>query len=147
MRGKLFKTAKWACTAACALFTASLVLNALGYEFGWTPDGLFKGIGVRFGTAHFVIEQETNSPARAGATGFYWYRDSGPLLMEWWDWSAFQWGVQIPAWALVAAAGVSAAWLWRCDTSRPRPGLCPSCGYSLAGLSPGSKCPECGKGK
>ena len=47
----------------------------------------------------------------------------------------------------VLIAGSVVLWLWHGDRrSRRRAlaGACPSCGYDLAGLTPGSTCPECG---
>ncbi len=49
----------------------------------------------------------------------------------------------VPLWPLVAALGTSAIVLFRLSRP-PRPGLCPSCGYDLAGLGKGARCPECG---
>ena len=49
-----------------------------------------------------------------------------------------------PLWPLVGVMGFVDAVLFRASR-RCRPDLCPSCGYSLAGLSPDAKCPECGK--
>ncbi len=48
-------------------------------------------------------------------------------------------------WPVVLAVG-AAVWLarpWR----RAAAGACGACGYSLAGLAPGAKCPECGNGE
>lgn len=53
-------------------------------------------------------------------------------------------GRAVPAWpvALVLAGWSGALWLRR---SRPRgAGVCAGCGYSLAGLEMGARCPECG---
>jgi hypothetical protein len=47
-----------------------------------------------------------------------------------------------PAVALAASGGVCLLATIR----RRRPGRCRACGYDLAGLAPGSVCPECGAG-
>lgn len=54
--------------------------------------------------------------------------------------------VTIPLWPSIVLLGASTFALFRLSRP-PRPGLCPSCGYSLAGLAPGVKCPECGNSR
>ncbi len=130
--------------AGAVVFTASLALNGLGCEFGWTTDGLYEGVSIAFGSVSVTVEPETYSPVHPGRTGFVWNRMPRSYPLEWWSWNAWRWGVEMPVWPLAVASGVSAAWLWRCDVRLPRPGLCPSCGYALAELAPGAKCPECG---
>ncbi|MBM4109223.1 MAG: hypothetical protein FJ255_10515 [Phycisphaerae bacterium] len=49
----------------------------------------------------------------------------------------------VPLWIPVAAAS---AWCVAPTPRRRRPGACPACGYSLAGLRAGAPCPECGVG-
>lgn len=65
-----------------------------------------------------------------------------PLL--WWpshEWKpGFSRTVWMPFWTLLAPPLALAAIAGRCR----RPGVCPACSYSLAGLAHGSACPECG---
>ncbi len=146
MGRKLLKTAKWACTAACALSGAALALNAFGYGFGWTAGDATGGAGIEHGSIGITYSVEFDAPMHGPARGFFWYGGGHPPELDWWQWRAYRWGFCMPLWTLGATAGLPAAWLWRCDLrARPRPGRCPSCGYSLAGLAEGSKCPECGK--
>ncbi len=56
-----------------------------------------------------------------------------------------KWQLYIPLWMpflLLAAPSVIA---WRSHIQRQRLGGCSTCGYSLAGLPSGAKCPECGR--
>lgn len=54
--------------------------------------------------------------------------------------------LRLPIWLPFTAALLVAVLAQRADAlARHRAGACPSCGYSLAGLTAGSKCPECGK--
>jgi hypothetical protein len=53
----------------------------------------------------------------------------------------------VPLWLPTLVFAVPAAWMWRVDVKRrraAREGCCATCGYSLAGLSAGAACPECG---
>ena len=50
----------------------------------------------------------------------------------------------IPPWALPGLLALLALLAWLPPRRLPAPGHCPRCGYSLAGLGPGSTCPECG---
>jgi len=58
-----------------------------------------------------------------------------------------------PGWALGTVLYGGLAWLWFVAprvwlrAQRRRRGLCEGCGYELAGLAPGSVCPECGRGR
>jgi hypothetical protein len=48
----------------------------------------------------------------------------------------------VPLWMPLALTSAATAFAWRRHL-RPRPGLCPHCGYDLTGNSTGT-CPECG---
>lgn len=53
------------------------------------------------------------------------------------------WYVRLPLWIPTVALLIWCALAWR-RARFPRPGLCPRCGYDLAGL-PSEQCPECGR--
>jgi hypothetical protein len=50
----------------------------------------------------------------------------------------------IPWWMPLALAAVPTAWVWW-RRLRAGPTACRACGYELAGLPRGSRCPECGR--
>ena len=62
-----------------------------------------------------------------------YYPQPGPLV-----------GISMPLWFVAALTALPTAGLWWLDRKRI-PGNCLACNYDLAGLAPGSKCPECGK--
>ncbi|MBS0197381.1 MAG: hypothetical protein JSR77_11550 [Planctomycetes bacterium] len=55
--------------------------------------------------------------------------------------SATHWFMTVPLWFPFL---LTAAWAWRYRRRRGASNACASCGYPLAGLTPGSSCPECG---
>ena len=65
------------------------------------------------------------------------------------QWSAYmlprigQWGFVCPLWLPFLLIALPTGWLFWSDHKRKKPGLCPSCGYSLTGNTSGA-CPECG---
>lgn len=110
-----------------------------GYRFWW--------LGVDAGRAGIGISDWDgfNSPAEVE---WVLTRRGGP--MRWWfeaerfSGSRLLW---VPLWApFLLIAPPTALAVWREWPRRRRPGACTSCGYSLAGLEAGSRCPECGTG-
>lgn len=58
--------------------------------------------------------------------------------------------LDVAGWWPVILFGVPTFFLFRAERRAKRlakANCCPSCGYSLAGLRPEDKCPECGKGR
>ena len=51
----------------------------------------------------------------------------------------------LPMWIPVAMVGVPTWLLWRRLGRLARSGVCPACGYDLAGLAAAVPCPECGE--
>ena len=51
--------------------------------------------------------------------------------------------LRVPLWFVAVLPALPTAWLWYID--RRHLGQCAKCGYDLAGLAPGSMCPECGE--
>ena len=61
-----------------------------------------------------------------------------------------EWIVAFMLWPIALTANIGGALLVRNGSRarlRARIGKCVACGYDLSGLTPGSSCPECGKGK
>lgn len=91
----------------------------------------------------------------AGTPGVHWwwivisqpYETRYPL--RWWFESetsglAGATTVNIPIWILLLPCIGYAVWAWRSDAKLTVAGSCKACGYSLAGIDKGAKCPECG---
>lgn len=60
------------------------------------------------------------------------------------------WYVSIMLWPFALttfAGGLPLVLSGRRTTRRAREDQCPTCGYDLKGLTAGTACPECGKGK
>lgn len=58
--------------------------------------------------------------------------------------------LHFPAWIVPSMTAIPTALLFRSDwltKRRRRVGVCPRCSFSLVGLAPDAKCPECGKAR
>jgi hypothetical protein len=53
------------------------------------------------------------------------------------------WYPSIPFWEIAAACALGCAMPWWRVVKRPQTAVCAACGYNLAGLPPGTRCPEC----
>ena len=145
VRTRARRVVKW----AGPVLTILLVVAWLGSQtrrVAWSPTGRYW-ISLAGGHVRFA-RLEPAAPANSGSRRW----ESGPISPEfsWWfqrgsiasysSWSA------VPVWVfIVPTAGATAAAWWLDARARRRPGLCPRCGYDLAGLSPGTPCPECGR--
>src|SRR6185295_2272062 len=121
------------CGVAAVLLTAALWIASLRWAFvlsGPEYVGRFYGGRLLYGsyeTLHFPLTWPRVRVLRRVPGDYY-----GALCHE----------IQVScnlAWFATPGAAASLLLIAR----RPRPGTCPACGYSLAGL-PGACCPECG---
>ncbi len=162
MGRKLFKTATWACTAGAVVIGVAWVGSAFGRAWWRVPGPMSSRdtvlcIQLGGGRVTFLLDTYVGPTDAAqslaahgglhgewGASGFQWRfswdRTQNPTCGAIWETQS----VDIPLWPGPLLFGGPALWMaikWRgCSL-----GLCPSCGYSLAGLAKGSTCPECGR--
>lgn len=136
---------RWTCTICLALVLAAYVFTVRCFAIvGWGND------------------DNRSIQLAHGCIAARW--ELGPALGDpWWQCRVrkrpFEWGFQydrlpwrprgyqlaIPLWFPVILLALPTAVMWRHHLrTRKIANPCPSCGYSLAGHSPGSPCPECG---
>lgn len=149
-RAVIRKAAKWGGTAAAAIVTAAWIASAWRHVDYIAPNGVYAVVGM----GRFAFSWVDPATGITKGLRVFGGRNKWPFFSDTrfdWQFDSWndpqQWGVQIPGWVPVTALAIGAAWLWRRDaraTARERVGLCPSCGYSRAGLPEGGKCPECG---
>lgn len=99
------------------------------------------------GSVTLLIDADAHFPEYRPRSGFHTFYST----RRWWfqgGWSRTVKWISIPLWVPFAACSAAgfAAWRhkWRLR-HRLRRRLCPSCGYSLAGLDHQAPCPECGQ--
>lgn len=135
-------------------------VDSTGTPGGWgTSKAMFEVSMVRGGVVLIVGGTRTDSITYDPITGFTTselfggrvyvldvHTVAGPLV--WWPrferpaaWSGPY--IFLPLWPLALGCGATSAWLWG-KSRRIVPGVCPTCGYALAGLPAGAACPECG---
>ena len=145
--GRLIRRSAFTITAVVWLVSVSgLSLAFAGFDMGWKPT--FDGyVGINSGV--LVLEANPNY-GRYGYTLAH-ARMRGPRIdlreepLQWLTFDAWLWGVTIPLWTLLLASTIPGSITvvrWSRRKSSPS---CRNCGYSLLGLPPDSKCPECGE--
>ena len=98
-----------------------------------------------------LITQSDPPPLQVARCGGFRYADPIDFSSNCW-WVSYQASpymyFEIPLW-IPAVFGIAAAGTaWHLDAisqRRVRAGRCPKCGYSLTGVAPSDKCPECGR--
>lgn len=122
---------RWALSLA---FLVSIVLWALSLSH------------VRIESGNLVISASPQPPsdflewARLGTPSWTLAGISWTVIGDWWS-------LVVPLSHIATVLGLAALILWtiRIRTwCRRRSDHCPACGYSRTGLSPNSRCPECG---
>ena len=150
----------WGLAALGAICSAGFAWSLVGRVVITSPRGV--QIQLEQGQIFLVRLQGIEAP------GWDWYFTLGSSPPRWlaktpdWGWSigiivsygllwsgAWRvWYIGVVLWPVALAGWGGAGLLWhlgRRDARRLKAGLCPTCGYSLAGLGPGLSCPECGE--
>jgi len=154
---KLFKTAKWACTAG-AVATGLALVAGVRWSLGYLNELNRWDVRVERGSfsaaAWNTIDDFDLDPLAKPGFSVASSDDDRFVSPPQWIWlphvsfgEFVVFSFNLPLWIPLVLLAAPATELWRKDLRRQAPGLCPSCGYSLAGLAAGAKCPECGKGK
>lgn len=152
-RSRFGRSARWAGAVLCALlaglWAASMRYEASGRVALPGGGGLVVGL-TPGGVAALVLSENANAGwvktyGRYGNFGprdpnarTIWWPARGPSRMGRW------YSVSVPIWMVLGTAVLLTCWLWRRGRRGWGPGRCAACGYDRAGLTPGSKCPECG---
>ena len=132
------------------LLAGATIIAALGALSVRLTLGVLIGprnaIYVGTGTVGWQWHKPGHLPRHASRWGpFILDRNDDPL--EWWPVTmhgASGDGIAaVPLWMPLAATLIPGGWL--AIRHRRRSGCCPQCNYDLAGLEPGTPCPECGR--
>lgn len=117
-------------------FTALLV--SVPWDIGYMSYSDLS-VGIGSGTS-YIQRPEGRSPIHSTYGWKVYDRD---LPMQWWQWEVSWHRLVTPIWFwVVLAAALVGLGIWR-ERRNSRPGLCRKCGYDLAGLKSGQRCPEC----
>jgi hypothetical protein len=148
---------EWSAMLICAALAFSWLLSGWYYVRLDTKKQNFRGLstlGVEISAGGLKVHRMVDSLGMSGwlgpLRGWKWGRiDGAPRWQVWFLYHDFApgptltlWTQFIPLWVPLLACGLPTALLWRRRLSRP--GFCP-CGYSRAGLSGDTVCPECGQ--
>jgi hypothetical protein len=151
-RGLLFRVA-----VAALVLVAAADIGSAGWMFTWSLAGYSGEIWDGRVTARRDAEgvkPQTWSLLRAGVPftvvdHFRWNFSVSLSGSPFYGSKPGYWAVAAPLWLAgapsLAAIGLVAGVRGLSSGLRRRRGCCPSCGYSLAGLSRAAPCPECGK--
>ena len=133
------------------------------WSAAWVKDHLeircYRGV-VRMSRNRMLKPGWSSYPATGNGRRFVWALRPGNLAVEdmppamtgglYTTWGTmYDWAVSINLWPIPLLLWTPAALLLRSGIlarRRAATGSCAKCGYSLAGLSAGAACPDCGKG-
>lgn len=133
---------RWACVIACAVLMGATVVSrwvvgVAGVTRSVTVMVAQGGVAVAFDASGSGPQRSEVRPESAdGLEGFCWWPTVGGVYQLRW--------VVVPLWWVGLACGGVAWWSWRRERGVLREGRCGACGYALAGLGEGVRCPECG---
>jgi len=132
-------------TAVAAMIGAAWVASPwIGMRYG--SDEFDVGFGIVCGAFHLDRGLHELGPDVIG-WNFRWGGQISSLWMRlprYTRVSRYQ-SLLIPLWLPLLPCLIAATWMWW-NESRPwfGAGACNQCGYDLAGIAKGAKCPECG---
>ncbi len=137
-------TIKWCGLALAVVLVAAWVVTIWKNATYYSGDGGFLALRQGSVVSMTPILPYPESP------GFKWGVRPSSMPMRWWP----RWIVSspisvviVPLWIPIVLVSAATAAAWRLDVlarRRARTDACRACGYTLAGLTPGAPCPECG---
>ncbi len=152
LRPGICKAAKWTGAAVTISLLAGWIAS------GWYMWAWVRGVGTGEdmvylwgGELRYISVDPVPSPRPQQSGGGFVEFDG---LSTWFAYENFTMGgtrtmiFSIPLWSIPFLSAIPTGLLFYLDrraTLRKRSNLCPHCSFSLAGLTPETKCPECGK--
>lgn len=131
-------------TAITTVLAAAWVASRwIGVYYGSDEFGL--GVGIESGTLNLI-----RGLHQFGSDAVGWQLNWDRTGRDWMWLPEFTWVLQyevlmIPLWMPLLPCLLGAAWMWQGEwRTGAGVGACTGCGYDLAGIAKGAKCPECG---
>jgi hypothetical protein len=131
----------WAFAALVLIFVGGVWIDVVW----WNADAL--RVGLSQGRFEIVFDYRWRGYPSRWKFHYGWINRVGPLLWQSDVHGRFGWHIAVPVWQVLLSVGAVTAAAWRLDViaaGRLRKGMCRKCGYDLAGIAEGAKCPECG---